>query len=210
MSGLGYKDFSSGAYLYASEVDGYLMEQAFMKFADDTARDDALTPILSEGLLIYKDDTNQGQLYQNATWRTVFGAMPYLEMDRSTAQSIANNTTTTLTGFTTTLGRNNTEALSYSNGVWTVLSGQAGIYSFAAYGEFTANATGRRRFTLKRNGADIAGINISAPSAGNGTMSASISMYLAAGDTLSITVLQTSGAALDFNNAKSLISKVSI
>jgi len=210
MAGAGYKDFVNGDVLSATQVDTYLMEQSTMVFATTGDRDTALATAKSEGMLTYISATNQVQLYQNATWRTVYGAMPYLEMDRSTAQSIANNTTTTLTGFTTTTGRNNTEALSYSNGVWTVLTGQSGIYSFTAYGEFTANATGRRRFVLKRNAADISGLNISAPSAGNGTMSASITLYLAAGDTLSITVLQTSGAALDFNNAKSLIAKVSI
>ncbi len=210
MAGAGYKDFVNGTGLPAGDVDNYLMEQAIMVFPDKTTRTTTLATVNAEGMTTWIDDTNQVQVYQSATWRTVAGAMPYLEMDRSTAQSIPNNTTTTLTGFTTTTGRNNTEAVSYSNGVWTVNAGESGIYNFNAYGEWTANTTGRRRIAIRRNASDITGLNISAPSAGNGTMSATATVYLAAGDTFSIVVLQTSGAALDFNNAKAVLSKVSI
>ncbi len=210
MAGAGYKDFVNGTGLPAGDLDNYLMEQSVMVFPDKTTRDTTLATVNAEGMTTWIDDTNQVQVYQSATWRTIAGAMPYLEMDRSTAQSIANNTTTTLTGFTTTTGRNNTEAVSYSNGVWTVNSGESGIYNFNVFAEFTANTTGRRRMAIKRNSADIAGLNITAPSAGNGTMSLSTTVYLAAGDTFSITALQTSGGALDLNNIKAILSKVSI
>lgn len=210
MAGLGFKDFAGGDELFASQIDGYLMQQSVMKFADDVARGDALLGYLAEGMITWLDDTNQVQVYQNDKWRTIAGAMPYWEMDRSTAQSVANNTTTTLTGFTTTTARNNTEALSYSNGVWTVATGESGIYSVAVFGEFAANTAGRRRLVITRNSSGLAGINISAPSAGAATMSASLNVYLASGDTISTSVFQTSGAALDFTGAKVMISKVSI
>ncbi len=210
MAGLGYKTFVNGEGVPASEANGYLMQQTLMKFPDAIERDGYLSAVKAEGMFTWLDDTNQVQVYQNDKWRTIAGAMPYWEMDRSTAQSVANNTTTTLTGFTTTTARNNTEALSYSNGVWTVASGESGIYSVAVYGEFAANTAGRRRLVITRNGNGIAGINISAPSAGAATMSASLNVYLLAGDTISTSVFQTSGAALDFTGAKVLISKVSI
>ena len=210
MAGLGYKTFVNGEGVPASEANGYFMQQSVMKFADATDRDAYLATVKAEGMVTWLDDTNQVQVYQNDKWRTVAGAMPYWEMDRSTAQSVANNTTTTLTGFTTTTARNNTEALSYSNGVWTVASGESGIFSVAVYGEFAANTTGRRRLVITRNGNGIAGINISAPSAGAATLSASLNMYLLAGDTISTSVFQTSGGALDFTGAKVLISKVAI
>lgn len=210
MAGLGYKTFVNGEGVPASEANGYFMQQSVMKFADATDRDAYLATVKAEGMVTWLDDTNQVQVYQNDKWRTVAGAMPYWEMDRSTAQSVANNTTTTLTGFTTTTARNNTEALSYSNGVWTVASGESGIFSVAVYGEFAANTTGRRRLVITRNGNGIAGINISAPSAGAATLSASLNMYLLAGDTISTSVFQTSGGALDFTGAKVFISKVAI
>jgi len=91
MAGAGYKDFVNGDVLSATQVDTYLMEQSTMVFATTGDRDTALATAKSEGMLTYISATNQVQLYQNATWRTVYGAMPYLEMDMSTAQSIAKN-----------------------------------------------------------------------------------------------------------------------
>lgn len=51
-SGLGYKDFQTGAILYASEIDGYLMNQSVMVFTDSGTRDSAL-PTPGDGQVCY-------------------------------------------------------------------------------------------------------------------------------------------------------------
>lgn len=73
MAGLGYKDFTVGQVLTSAEVDGYLMQQTVMKFADASARTTALTGVLAEGMLSYLADTNAVEKYDGSAW-TAIGA----------------------------------------------------------------------------------------------------------------------------------------
>jgi hypothetical protein len=68
MAGLGYKNFTVGQVLTSAEVDGYLMEQTVMKFADAAARTTALTGVLAEGMLSYLMDTNAVEKYDGSAW----------------------------------------------------------------------------------------------------------------------------------------------
>ena len=74
MAGLGAKLFSSFTKLTASQVNGYLMDQSIMRFADATARDAAFggagEPSLvgGEGMTCYLDDTNVLQSYNGSAW----------------------------------------------------------------------------------------------------------------------------------------------
>ena len=70
-SGLGYKDFQTGAILYASEVDGYLMNQSVMVFADSGARGLALTAP-GDGQASYLTDSKVLEVYKAGTgWVTI-------------------------------------------------------------------------------------------------------------------------------------------
>lgn len=73
MAGLGYKDFTVGQVLTSAEVDGYLMQQTVMKFADASARTTALSGVLAEGMLSYLADTNAVEKYDGSSW-TAIGA----------------------------------------------------------------------------------------------------------------------------------------
>jgi hypothetical protein len=73
MAGLGYKDFTVGQVLTSAEVDGYLMQQTVMKFADASARTTALTGVLAEGMMSYLADTNAVEKYDGSAW-TAIGA----------------------------------------------------------------------------------------------------------------------------------------
>jgi hypothetical protein len=42
VAGQGFKDFAVGEVLTSSDVDGFLMQQSVMRFADDGARGSAL------------------------------------------------------------------------------------------------------------------------------------------------------------------------
>lgn len=64
---LGFKDFVAGDPLTAAQVDGYLMAQAVMTFANATARNSAVTAP-AEGNLCYLADTNDFQIYDGAAW----------------------------------------------------------------------------------------------------------------------------------------------
>ena len=66
---LGYKDFIAGDPLTAAQVDGYLMAQSVMTFANATARNAAYpTASASEGNLCYLADTNDFQIFDGTNW----------------------------------------------------------------------------------------------------------------------------------------------
>jgi hypothetical protein len=65
MSGLGRKVWSAGDVLAAADVNGYLMDQAVMVFADSAARSSAIgTP--TQGMVSYLQDTSSLEVYGTA------------------------------------------------------------------------------------------------------------------------------------------------
>jgi hypothetical protein len=70
LAGLGRKEFNSGDILLASEVQGYLQDQAVMVFDDATARGSAI-PSPSEGMLTYNKDTSGLELYDGSAFGPV-------------------------------------------------------------------------------------------------------------------------------------------
>lgn len=69
MAGAGFKTFTAGDVLTASDVNSYLMQQAVMVFADSAARTAAIgTP--TQGMLSYLQDTSTLQVYGTA-WADV-------------------------------------------------------------------------------------------------------------------------------------------
>jgi len=66
--GSGFKDWAAGDVLTAADVDGYLMRQTVMTFADASARDTALSGVLDEGMTAYLEDTNEVTVYDGSDW----------------------------------------------------------------------------------------------------------------------------------------------
>ena len=110
MAGLGAKLFSSFTKLTAAQVNGYLMDQAIMRFADATARDAAFggagETSLAEGMTCYLDDTNVLQSYTGSAWVSVAsssGAVLQI-VSGSTATPLTMSSTTAVdTGLTATI-----------------------------------------------------------------------------------------------------------
>jgi hypothetical protein len=73
MAGAGYKLFATGDVLTAAQVNTYLMQQSVMVFASATARNTALSGVLSEGMVAYLTDTNDVTIYDGAAWNS-FGS----------------------------------------------------------------------------------------------------------------------------------------
>ena len=71
--GSGYKDFEAGNVLAAADVDGYLMRQTVMTFADAAARDTALAAVLDEGMVAYLEDTDLITVYNGSAWVDILG-----------------------------------------------------------------------------------------------------------------------------------------
>jgi hypothetical protein len=95
--GSGFKTFTAGAVLTASDVNNYLMEQSVMYFATTTARDTAITSP-EDGMVAYigSNDSSEGLYTYNGTawrkgpgWNAPWGVISYVQ------------TTTAQTGITT-------------------------------------------------------------------------------------------------------------
>jgi hypothetical protein len=73
-AGLGFKTFTTGEVLTASDVNGYLM-QGVLVFASAAARDAAITSP-QEGQTCYLKDTDVIQVYSGSAWVTKSGSSP--------------------------------------------------------------------------------------------------------------------------------------
>jgi hypothetical protein len=75
MAGLGARLFPAFSKLTSAQVNGYLMDQTIMRFANAAARDAAFggagEPTLAEGMTCYLDDTNEIQSYNGTAWVSV-------------------------------------------------------------------------------------------------------------------------------------------
>jgi hypothetical protein len=70
MAGAGFKTFSAGEVLLASEVNTFLMQQAVMVFGSSAVRATAI-PSPSEGMLAYLTDTNAVEKYTGSDWEPI-------------------------------------------------------------------------------------------------------------------------------------------
>lgn len=70
MAGLGRKTFTAGEVLTAANVNGYLMDQSVMVFADAAARTTAI-PAPTEGMVTYLEDTNALEFFNGASFAPV-------------------------------------------------------------------------------------------------------------------------------------------
>jgi hypothetical protein len=73
VAGLGKKTFTAGEVLTASDVNGYLMDQAVMVFGGTAARSSAI-PSPSEGMMSYRTDDDVVEVYDGTDYVAVGGA----------------------------------------------------------------------------------------------------------------------------------------
>lgn len=70
MAGLGRKVFTVGEILTAANVNGYLMDQSVMVFANAAARSSAI-PTPSEGMVSYRIDGKITEQYTGTSWEQI-------------------------------------------------------------------------------------------------------------------------------------------
>ena len=68
MAGLGKKTWNALDVLTAADMNGYLMDQAVMKFASAAARSSALGTGVSAGMVSYRTDGTVWEGYNGSTW----------------------------------------------------------------------------------------------------------------------------------------------
>lgn len=112
MAGLGFKDFAVGEVLTSSDVDGYLMQQTVMRFADAGARGSALGTAtgagtaLAEGMVAYLQDVDEVQFYDGTSWGLVgpvgIGSN-VVQTVKTDTFTVASSTFTDITDFSATI-----------------------------------------------------------------------------------------------------------
>jgi len=73
MAGAGFKTWTAGEVLTASQLNTYIQQQTLMVFASAAARTSALGTAVAEGMTTYLLDTNGIQSYDGAAWNDVGG-----------------------------------------------------------------------------------------------------------------------------------------
>ena len=96
MAGLGRRTFAAGEVLTASNVMGYLQDQAVMTFAGTAARGSAIGTA-TEGMVTYLSDTDLVQVYDGSAWKQIYPAVPATGGVKQVV-STAKLDTTTVTG----------------------------------------------------------------------------------------------------------------
>jgi len=80
MAGLGRKVFEANEVLTAADVNGYLMDQSVMRFANAASRTTVIgTP--TEGMLTYLDDTNQLEVFDGSAFGPVVSSLNATAID---------------------------------------------------------------------------------------------------------------------------------
>jgi hypothetical protein len=72
MAGAGFKVWSTGDLVNASDFNTYVQEQTVMVFDDSTARDSAITSP-TEGMFAYLKDTDTLTYHNGSTWGSFIG-----------------------------------------------------------------------------------------------------------------------------------------
>lgn len=72
MAGAGFKTWTTGDLVNASDFNTYIQEQVVMVFTDSTARDSAVTSP-TEGMFAFLKDTDTLTYYNGSTWGSFIG-----------------------------------------------------------------------------------------------------------------------------------------
>lgn len=92
MAGLGKKTWNALDVLTAADMNGYLMDQAVMKFASAAARSSAIGTGVSAGMVSFRSDGTAWEGYNGSAWGALVDTSTFI-----TASSTATLTNKTLT-----------------------------------------------------------------------------------------------------------------
>ena len=102
MAGLGRKVFTAGDVLTASDVQNYLMDQTVMNFAGTAARSSAIaTP--TQGMVTYRDDTDNLEVYNGTSWIRASAALQVLSTTTTSAFTTSSTSFVDITGLSVTI-----------------------------------------------------------------------------------------------------------
>ena len=102
--GAGFRVWTTGDLVNASDFNNYIQEQVVMVFDDSTARDSAITSA-EEGMFAYLKDTNTLTFYNGSAWASFIGEGDITGVTITTAgnSGLAGGSTATSGAFSATM-----------------------------------------------------------------------------------------------------------
>tara|TARA_R100000329_G_C7517706_1_gene182519 strand:+ start:213 stop:668 length:456 start_codon:yes stop_codon:yes gene_type:complete len=73
MAGAGWKSYSTGDLISATEFQTFIQDQVIQVYADSSARDTALGTSDAEGMFCFLKDSNTLQFYDGSSWVSFIG-----------------------------------------------------------------------------------------------------------------------------------------
>lgn len=102
--GAGFKVWSTGDLVNASDFNNYIQEQVVMVFDDSSARDSAISSA-EEGMFAYLKDTNTLTFYNGSSWASFIGEgdITGVTITTSATSGLAGGSTASSGAFSSTL-----------------------------------------------------------------------------------------------------------
>jgi hypothetical protein len=102
--GAGFKVWTTGDLVNASDFNNYIQEQVVMVFDDSTARDSAVSSP-EEGMFAYLKDTNTLTFYNGSSWASFIGEgdITGVTITTSATSGLAGGSTASTGAFSSTL-----------------------------------------------------------------------------------------------------------
>ena len=88
----GFKVWTTGDLVNASDFNSYLQEQVIMRFADSSARDSQVTSA-EEGMFCFLQDTNTLQFYDGSSWKSFIGEGDITSIVTASTSGLSGGTT---------------------------------------------------------------------------------------------------------------------
>lgn len=88
----GFKVWTTGDLVNASDFNSYLQEQVIMRFADSSARDSAVSSA-EEGMFCFLQDSNTLQFYDGSSWTSFIGEGDITSIVTASTSGLSGGTT---------------------------------------------------------------------------------------------------------------------
>lgn len=193
---MGYKTWSPGDVLTATEVMTYLMKQVVVTCTSGTRPSSP-----PEGMVIFETDTDRIYVYNGTAWVEFTRALRPAQaiVSRPAAQSVGSGGTGTAISFTSE-DVDTASMVDLVGSATNVVIPFTGTYAITGAMTYAAGATGTRSAAIYRGGV-LAAEQKRPASNSSDPVTVGVDLLLTASDVITLVAFHTQGAALNVSNS---------